>query len=485
MKNIFIERQESLLKVAIKRDEELRECFVEEETHSPKVGEVYKGVVKNIVPAMHCAFVDIGCEKNAYMSIEGKKKDNCLKKGHEVMVEIIKEEVGKKGPKVSENISLPGAYVVLTKEHDQLQISKKIDNDEFRTLVNEEIVKPEDLGLVIRTKAYGVEFKIIKAEIEELIHKYEEIHNKFIYSAKVGPLYMDNGVLSRVIRNYTQGGAKIIVDHLKDYNYFKEVISKKKLEDITIELYDGPLSIFDNYGIEKEILSLRHNKINLPSGGNIVMDKTEAMMVVDVNTAKNVKSSREESSLLITNKEAAVEIVKQIKLRNLGGIILVDFVDMKSLKDKNQVMDILKSEFFDDKNKPRVYPFTELNLVQITRKKYGKSICDFVFKNCELCHGSGEKVSLDYLTNILKGKIRRILEEQQVKNIYIELPLLYEKEVKGDVIDFVGKLEALDCDIYIKFEENNNNFKVEPIIFHSQLEILKNLQIFSSKVKSI
>ncbi len=485
MKKIFIERQESLLKVAIKREDELRECFVEEETNSPKVGEIYKGVVRNIVPAMHCAFVDIGYEKNAYMSIEGKKKDNGLKKGHEVMVEIIKEEVGKKGPKVSENISLPGAYVVLTKEHDELHISKKIASDEFRALVKEEIAKPEGLGLVIRTKADGVEFKIVKAEIEELIHRYEEIHSKFIYAAKVGPLYRDNGVLSRVMRNYTEGGAKIIVDHLKDYNYFKEVISEKKLEDIHIELYEGPLSIFDNYGIEKEILSLRHNKINLPSGGNIVMDKTEAMMVVDVNTAKNIKSTREENSVLITNKEAAIEIVKQIKLRNLGGIILVDFVDMKSLKDKNQVMEILKSEFFDDKNNPRVYPFTELNLVQITRKKYGKSICDFVFENCELCHGSGEKVSLEYLTNILKGKIRRIVVGQQVKNIYIELPDLYEKEVKGDVIDFVGKLEALDCDIYVKFEENNNNFKVEPIIFHSQLEILENLQIFSSKLKSI
>lgn len=485
MKKIIIERQESLLKVAIKKGEILRECFVEEETENPKVGEIYKGVVKNIVPAMHCAFVDIGYDKNAYMSLEGKLKDNGLKKGHEVMVEIIKEEIGKKGPKVSQNISLPGAYVVLTKEHDELQISKKIDSDEFRALVNQHITKPEGVGLVIRTKAQGVEFEIIKKEIEELIHRYEEIHSKFIYSAKVGPLYRDNGVLSRVIRNYTEGGAKIIVDHEKDYNYFREVISEKKLTNIHIEFYEGALSIFDNYGIEKEILSLRHNKINLPSGGNIVMDNTEAMMVVDVNTAKNTKSTREENSVLITNKEAAIEIVKQIRLRNLGGIILVDFVDMKSQRDKNQVMEVLKAEFFDDKNNPRVYPFTELNLVQITRKKYGKSICDFVFENCELCHGSGEKIALNYLTNILKGKIRRISKEQQVKNIYIELPALYEKQVKGDVVDFVVKLEALDCDIYVKFEENNTNFKVEPIIFHSQLEFLEDLQIFSSKFKTL
>ncbi len=482
MKKIFIERQESLLKVAIKENNILRECFVEEETMSPKVGEIYKGVVKNIVPAMKCAFVDIGYEKNGYMALEGKKKDNGLKKGQEVMVEIIKEDIGKKGPKISPNISLPGTYVVLTKEHNELQISKKILSDEFRSLVESQISKPEDIGIVIRTKAEGVDFQTIKNEIEELITMYEEIHRQFVYSANVGPLYKDNGILSRIIRNYTEGGAEIIVDDEEDFNYFRKIISEKSLKDIHIEFYEGPLSIFDYYEIEKEILTLRHNKINLTCGGNIVLENTEAMTVVDVNTAKNIKSTKNEGAVLTTNKEAAAEIVKQIRLRNLGGIILVDFVDMKSPEDKNQVMDVLKREFYDDKHNPKVYPFTELNLVQITRKKYGKSICDFVFEKCKVCHGSGEKVSLNYLSSIIKGKIRRISKEQQVKNIYIELPSIYEKEVKEDVLAFVINLDATHCDLYVKFEEHNYNFKVEPIIFNSQLEKLKNLQIFSANL---
>lgn len=485
MKNIFIERQESLVKVALKKDGFLKECFVEEERENPKVGEIYKGVVKNIVPAMHCAFIDIGYEKNAYMSIEGKKKENGLKKGQEVMVEIIKEDLGKKGPKVTQNISLPGAYAVLTKEHQNLQISKKIASDEFRVLVEKCISKPEDIGIVIRTKAETVDFQIIKDEIEELIRRYEEIHSKFTYSSKVGPLYRDNGILSRIMRNYTEGGAKIIVDHEKDFNYFKEIILEKNLENIQVELYEGPLSIFDNYGIEKEILTLRHHKISLPCGGNIVMEKTEAMTVVDVNTGKNIKATKDEGAVLITNKEAAAEIVKQIRLRNLGGIILVDFVDMKSTGDKEQVMEILKREFYDDKNNPKVYPFTELNLVQITRKKYGRSICDFVFEKCKACDGSGEKVSLSYLSSIIGGKVRRILKEQQVKNIYIELPRIYEKQVREDVLSFIVGIEAVQCDVYVKFQEHNYNFKVEPLIFHSQIENLKNLQIFSSSLKKV
>lgn len=478
MNKIFIERQEALLKVAIKKDDILRECFVEEESLCPKVGEIYKGVIQNIVPATHCLFIDIGYKKNAYMPIEEISKLNSFKKGQEVMVEIIKEEAGKKGPKVSFNISLPGIYVVVTKEHNELQISRKIDNDKFRALVKSEIDKPSDIGIVIRTKAQNVEFSIIKNEIEELIHKYEEIHNKFIYSAKIGPLYRDKGVLSRVMRNYISNGANIIVDDEADFKYFKDSINEKNIDNVYVELYEGPLSIFDNYGIEKDILALRHNKINLPCGGNIIMENTEAMTVVDVNTAKNIKHTKEESSVLITNKEAAVEIAKQIRLRNLGGIILVDFVDMKSQSDKNQVMDILKTEFLDDKNNARIYPFTELNLIQITRKKYGKSILDFVFEECKLCHGTGEKISLNYMTNIIKGKIRRILKEQQVQNIYIEVPSIYEKEIKEDIIDFVMKIGALNCGIYVSFEETDFLFKVEPIIFHSQLERLKNLKIF-------
>ncbi|MEG0133640.1 MAG: ribonuclease E/G [Clostridium sp.] len=483
MKNIFIERQESLLKVAIKQGDILRECFVEEETNSPKIGDIYKGVVKNIVPAMHCAFVDIGYEKNCYMSIEGKLHGNTPKKGDEVMVEIVKEELGKKGPKVTENISIPGTYVVLTNEHNRFEISRKIRTPNFKELIEENLLKPDELGVVIRTKAEGVDFTTLKAEVDELVDRYNEMHNKFIYSAKVGPLYKDNGILSRVMRNFTDGGANIVVDHLEDYNYYKDLIEKKKIANIQVELYEGTLSIFDNYLIEKEILVLRHNKINLTSGGNIVIDHTEAMTVVDVNTAKNTKSTTAENTILITNKEAAIEIVRQIRLRNLGGIILVDFVDMKSVEDKNQVIDILRKEFIDDKNSPKVYPFTELNLVQITRKKYGKSICDYVFKRCEQCRGRGQKISLEYLLNILKGKIRKIKDEQDIKNIYIELDSIYEKEIKNNVFEFALKLDALDCDIFIKFEERLYNFKIEPVVFHSQIETIEKLKVFSGKLK--
>ncbi len=480
MKKIFIERQNTLLKIAIKNEDTLKECFVEQETNSPKVGDIYKGVIKNIITATHGAFVDIGYEKNSYMSLDGRLKDNTLKKGDEVLVEIVKEEMGKKGPKVTRNISIPGSYAVLTKEHNNLEISKKIQDTEFIELIKRNISKPEDIGIVIRTKAEHIDINFLVDEVNELIHIYKDILSKFTYSSKVGPLYEDNGILSRVMRNYTDGGAMIIVDNNSDYVYYKQLIESKGLKDIQLELYKGSLSIFDNYGIEKEILALIHNKIVLPSGGNIAIDRTEAMNVVDVNTAKNIKSTPKDNTIFTTNSEAAKEIVRQIKLRNLGGIILVDFVNMKSIGEKKQIISILNEEFSDDKNNPRVYPFTELNLVQITRKKYGKSICDYLFKTCDNCRGQGEKVALEYLLNIIKGKIKKIKVEQGVKNVYLEMDAAYEKEIKNDILWFAAKLDALDCDIFINFQENLEKFKVESIIFHSQVESIKSLHVFKA-----
>ena len=171
--------------------------------------------------------------------------------------------------------------------------------------------------------------------------------------------------------------------------------------------------------MEKEILALRHNKINLSSGGNIVLERTEAMNVVDVNTAKNIKTSSKENNILVTNKEAAKEIVKQIRLRNLGGIIVIDFVDMKSDEDKTEVLKVLQEEFKDDKNNTKIYPFTELNLVQITRKKYGKSICDYVFNPCSHCKGTGEKISLEYYIKYFKRKSEKNKTQNRVLKISI------------------------------------------------------------------
>ncbi len=402
---------------------------------------------------MKSAFIDIGYSKNCYMNL--KDSSNTLKKGDEVLIEILKEEIDKKGPKVTNKISLPGTYVVLTNGNNQVSISPKINNKEFKTLIKEKLVKPEDIGVVIRTKAENVDIELLNSEIQWIYKNYLDITKRFKYSAKLGKLYTD-----------------------EDYLYCREYIESKGISNCTLEVYKEFLTLFDYYGLETEILALRNSKIMLPNGGNIVIEKTEAMHVIDVNSAKNTKTAHFKDALVTTNLEAAKAIAEQLRLRNIGGIILVDFIDMKEAKDREKVLRVLKEGFREDKNNPTVYPFTELNLVQISRKRYGKSIYDYILEPCNTCRGRGNKIRLSYLSNIIRSKISRIKAEQNVKDIFIELDVMYETEIKTNIISFITSIEAIDRNVYVSFLPHLEGFKVEPLIFLNQIKNLEKLRIF-------
>ena len=481
MKEIFIERDKKLLRIAVKDNDKLKECYVEEEDNKPRVGEIYKGIVRNIVPAIKCVFIDIGYDKNCYMNLETKTDQYKLKKGDEILVEILKEDIDKKGPKVTNKISIPGTFVVLTASHNKVDISSKIKNNNFINELTKLIIKSEDIGVVIRTKAENGSIEEINSEIRELQEAYVEIITRFKYTNKLGLLYSDEGILSRTFRNLVdEDHMRVFLNNEEDYLYCKKNLEKRKDKIYSIELYNGTLSLFDYYNIEKEILALRNNKINLPSGGNIVIENTEAMHVIDVNSAKSTKLHNIKETALNTNLEAARVIVEQIRLRNIGGIVLVDFIDMRDEKDKILVSRALKEGFKDDKNNPKVYPFTELNLVQIARKRYGKSIYDYILEQCGTCKGKGNKIKLSYLSNIIKSKINRIKEEQGVRDIYIELDAIYEKEIKNDVLGFITAIGSLEKNIYVNFLAHLEGFRVEPLIFANQVRNLEVFKIYDS-----
>lgn len=477
MKEIFIERNQKLLRTAIRECGRLKECYVEEEDDTPKVGEIYKGTVKTIVASMKSAFIDIGYTKNCYMNL--KDSAVTLKKGDEVLVEILKEEIDKKGPRVTNKISLPGTYVVLTNGNNYLSISPKISNKDFKASIKEKLVKPDDIGVVIRTKSEMVDVELLNNEIQWLYKNYLDIVKRFRYSSKLGKLHSDEGSLSRILRNYLGGeNVKITFNSSEDYLYCKDYLESKGIKNYTLELYKEALTLFDYYGLETEVLALRNSKIILPSGGNIVIDNTEAMHVIDVNSAKNIKGSQVRDAILNTNMEAAKAIAEQVRLRNIGGIILVDFIDMKEAEDREKVLKLLKEGFKEDKNNPTVYPFTELNLVQISRKRYGKSIYDYILEPCDTCKGKGNKIRLSYLSNIIRSKISRIKAEQNVRDILIELDSIYEKEIKENILSFVTSIEGLDRNVYINFIPHLESFKVEPLLFSNQIRNLEKLRVF-------
>lgn len=471
MREIYIERRENLLRIAIKEKNNLKECFIEEEVNEPLPGEIYKGIVKNIVPGIKSAFVDIGHENNAYMHLNSTELKN-LKKGSEVLVEVIKEEFGNKGAKVISNFSLPGRFVVLESSHKDRLFSKKIKDQKVILKLKSEVIIPQAIGITFRTNSEFGEIAEIQKEIDTLYKEYERIIRDFNYSLKPKKLYGDESIIHKVLRdNISSETNKIIVDSKDDFQFCKSFLGSAS--EVSIELYEDMRTLFDFYGIEKEILSLRNNKVNLKCGGSIIIEKTEAMYVIDVNSGKNLSGRNLEKTAEETNVDAAKEIARQIKLRNLSGIILVDFIDMKQKESKDKVLNELYKSLSGDKNKSKVFGFTELNLVQISRMRKGKSIYEYIEEFCPLCKGHGKRLKLSYIYLLIKNEILKCNSEGKIKDFYIEINEEYEEAIKGDIFKFLKEIGGFDLNIYLNFKNFDEYYKVESLLFKNQVENVK------------
>ncbi len=259
---------------------------------------------------------------------------------------------------------------------------------------------------------------------------------------------------------------KVILDNKEDYEFAKNYL--KDDENAKIVLYTDTRALFDAYEIEKELLKLRHNKVVLPCGGSIVIDKTEAMYVIDVNTGKNIKERNFEKTILETNVEAAKEIGRQILLRNLSGIIVIDFIDLRDKAHKSIVMRELKEALKDDGGNVKIFPFTELNLVQIARKRIGKSVYEYMEEPCPLCKGSGRLLKLSYLEGLIRNEILRFYSENGINDFFIEINKTYEDMIKGDMLSFLKEIDGLDKGIYLNYIDEVEGYTLEPLIFKNQ-----------------
>lgn len=479
MKEIFIERTSEILRIVVKENNILRECLMEEINDNPFPGQIYKGVVKNIVPAIKCAFIDIGYKKNAYMYLDTKMKNQGIKKGQEVLVQVIKEDMENKGPKVTNWVTLPGRNLVLDFLNKGLTFSRKITDEEYKKYINENLKIDENLAVKIRTTAENIDISHIDREYNELYKQYKEIHKKFLYSANVGVVFNDGGIIGRILRDKVDENTnKIYINSSDDYDSIKNFITNIIGLNIEVIHYEGERALFDNFGIEKDILNLRNDRVYLNCGGYIVMNKTEALYAIDVNSGKNVKGSNIQKTALVTNLQAAKEIARQIRLRNLSGIIVVDFIDMTREEHKTQVMNELINGFHDDKNKTSIYNFTELNLVQIARKMIGKPITEYLEEDCSICNGKGKRIKFSYLCLLIKNEVLNISNKYLIKDILIEIDEKYKKELQGDILEFIKNIDALDKTIYVNFINSESYFKVEPLLFASQIESIVPLKIY-------
>lgn len=467
MREIFVEKREDVVRIAVKENDELMECLVEEDSINPQIGEVYKGRVKNIIPGINSIFLDIGLEKEAYMYYSEELKRNGIKKGQELLLEVLKEPLGNKGAKVSNKVTLLGRFMVLTIGDEGITVSKRISDLEQRQRLTTLIKPIKGVGVVFRTESETATNEELIEELTSLLEKKEVMEKKLKYSMNIGRV-QSNSLILRFFEELDCRKTKIVSDNDEFLKTIKKIIKNRKEFDFT--LYEGKRTLFDYSGIEKEIIKLRHKKVNIPCGGYIVIDKTEAMYVIDVNSGKNIKGRDFNKTIMQTNLEAAREVGRQIRLRNLSGIIVVDFIDMRDEKQKIPVIKALKKSLECDKGNVKIFPFTELDLIQISRKRRGKSIYEYLEEPCRKCKSNGFLLKLSYIETLIRNEIIKCSKENSIKDFYVEIDKNYEEDIKGDLVKFLKNIDGLDKEIYLNFVHDIEGYRVEPLIFSNQKE---------------
>lgn len=405
MKNILIDVHYSGTRVCIVNDGRLEEFWMELKNTEKRVGNIYKGKVINVLQGMQAAFVDIGIGKNAFLyagdiCIDGKLVSHNgtnapekipLKPGDVILCQILKDEFGTKGARVTMNITLPGRVLVGQPLIDYVAISRKILNEERRSELESFIDanRENEYGYIVRTEAENCTDEELRLEMNLLTRKWQKIRRDYITQPMFSCLYREGDLITRAVRDMMQSDVdKVIVnDSATLENIKNEFDYLYSIRPNSFVLYEELENIFSHYGVMTQIAELLKRKVTLKNGAYLVIDRTEALTVIDVNTGKYVGETNLEQTVYVTNRIAAVEIARQIRLRNLGGIIVVDFIDMTDPEHRAEILQILQDELNKDRVKCTLVGMTELGLVQITRKKTRNMIDEQLLQPCPYCKG--------------------------------------------------------------------------------------------------
>lgn len=445
-KEIFINVNDNEMRIAIADDGRLAELYVETPEKVRTVGDIYLGRVQKVMPGIRAAFIDIGQHADGFLhfsdiaenmdsfssmlgedndfdiddsenadSSEGKpaaehhpqnRKNQPettaetktefvpnLEKNQEILVQIVKEPIAKKGSRITSNITLAGRFLVLMPFSNTIGVSKKIYNYKEKRRLKRIVAEmlPQNFGVIIRTNAEGVEESAFRKDISMLLEKWDGIQDELKTAKAPQCVYRDATMVSSVMRDLLNDQVdRIVVDDKKVYKQIKNYVrwAAPALDD-QIYNYKGKSPIFDAVGIEKDVESAFSRKVWLRSGGYIIIEQTEAMVVVDVNSGRYAAKREQEMNSLKTNLEASREICRQLRLRDIGGIIVVDFIDLQDEKNRKKIYDELKKEFKKDRAKSNVVPMTEFGLIQITRQRIRPSVLHTISEGCPTCGGTG------------------------------------------------------------------------------------------------
>ncbi len=408
-------------RVALLEDGQLEEYSVERDSSRNIAGSVYKGRVKNIEPGLKAMFVDIGLEKNAFLHfwdaipaaldsgveeiergdrkhpkkrLTAKDIPNVYPVGSEVLVQVTKGPIGTKGPRVSTNLSFAGRYLVLMPYSDRSGVSRKIESQKERVRLRKilrELEIPEGIGVIIRTVGEGQRARYFVRDLRFLLEQWSRIEQQIKDQPAPARVFEEPDLVERTVRDFlTDEIDEVVCDDPAAVDRMASLVGQiSRRAKSRVKHYDGTAPIFETFGVQKQIEDAFHRQVWLKCGGYIVIDETEALVAVDVNTGRNKGGRDVEKTILQTNLEAADEIARQLRLRNIGGLIIGDFIDMKSRKDQQMVYSRMRERLKRDKAKTHVLPLSSLGLMEMTRQRAQESLSDSIYENCPYCEGRG------------------------------------------------------------------------------------------------
>lgn len=477
-------------RVALLEDRELVEIYFERHSTQRLVGNIYKGKVSSVLPGMQAAFIDIGYEKNAFLYVgdavinkefseEGEaggwnSKDynieEILRVGQEITVQVVKEPIGTKGPRVTTNITLPGRQLVLLPNADYIGISRRIEDEEERNKLRKivEKIKPKEMGLIVRTASEGRRTEDFSNDVQFLTKVWEKIKQK----ERSGPvprcIHKDLNLIYRTVRDlFTWEIDRFVINDRGEYNKVLELVEMiSPALKLRVEYFGKTNNLYETYDVEAKLEKAIAKKVWLKCGGYLIIEKTEALTVIDVNTGKYVGVNSLEDTVLRTNVEASKEIAKQLRLRDIGGIIIIDFIDMHEMENQKIVLETLRNALKRDRTKTIVVGMTGLGLIEMTRKKVRQGLDSMVHIDCMYCDGTGKILSPETVARKIEKEVSHYFNQTIAKAIELEVHPDIETILNGadgDNIDRIQKMYMkkirVKGSLALKYEE----FKIKEV----------------------
>ncbi len=471
-------------RVALLVDGRLEKFEIERESDNRMVGGIYKGRIKNLDPGLKAAFVDIGYTKNAFLhywdmlpaaadsSVEvvrvNKRRNqpekpaeptvkdipNLYPPGSEIVIQVTKGPIGTKGPRTTTNLSIPGRYLILTPFSEGCGISRKIEDPQERKrlkqLINE-LTLPEGVGVIVRTAGEGKKARYFVRDLHILLKTWEDIQAKMKSERSPACLYQEPDLVERTVRDFlTEEVDRVLIDSKDDHERTQKLVAQiSKRSAGKIALYKDSIPIFERFNIERQIEQTGQRKVPLPSGGEIIIDETEALIAIDVNTGSHKNRGGDEKNVIYAvNLEAAAEIARQIRLRNLGGLIIMDFIDMKERRHRNAIYEKMVDLMSTDKAKNHILPISQLGIMQMTRQRQQESLSSNLYTDCPYCRGRGIVKSATTMSVELQRKLSSVVRRLQLRNDGKEYSL--RVLVHPSILE---RLRSEDADLLVRMEK--------------------------------